>query len=107
MTSLDADSLKNWETLADWGTIFVIVGVAGEGIEILIKFFEPRLKQKQKWRHLFHKADPWINLVGGIFWMMVVLGLWAEFKGSRKSKIILDAENARVNQQAGTAFKLA
>ena len=100
MTALDSASLKYWESVADWGTVFVIIGVAGEGVEILVKFFEPCLKRTQKWRHFFHKADPWINMIGGLFWIMVVLGLWAEFKGNHLAKVILDKENVELHARA-------
>jgi len=100
MTTLDSASLKYWELVADWGTKLVIIGVAGEGVELLVKCFESSLKKKQQWRHFFHKADPWINTVGGIFWIMVVLGLWAEFRGNHMAKVILDKDNAELHDRA-------
>lgn len=100
MTAFDSASLKHFESLADWGTKLVIIGVAGEGIELLIKFFEPRLKKRLKWRHFFHKTDPWINAVGGVFWIMVVLGLCWEFSGNHKAKVILDKDNAELHLKA-------
>jgi hypothetical protein len=100
MTAFDPGSLSHWESFADWGTKFVIVGVAGEGLELFIKFIARPLRKRASWRHFFHKADPWIDFVGTVFWIMVVCGLWAEFKGNHMSKIILDKDNAQLHLQA-------
>src|SRR6267142_631907 len=103
MIAFDAASLKQWELVADWGTAFVIIGVAGEGVELLVKCFENRLKKSRNADIFFHKADPWINLIGGLFWMMVPLGLWAEFRGNHNAKVILDRDNAELHGLASAA----
>jgi hypothetical protein len=44
MTAADAASLNSWESMADFGTWLVIIGVAGEGLEIGIKICEHKIK---------------------------------------------------------------
>lgn len=106
MTALDLASLSWWETVADIGTWLVIVGVAGEGIEIVLKIIEHKSKH-QGFKHWYEKYEFSIDVVGGIFWMMVVIGLLMEFRGSHESQRIVQTENTRITQEAGEAIKQA
>jgi hypothetical protein len=106
MTALDSASLKSAEALADWGTWLVIIGVAGEGIEIAIKICEHKVKNEgfSAWCKKHNFA---IEIWGGIFWLMVVVGLGMEFRGNHKSQQIVQNENTRITQIAGEAIKQA
>jgi len=67
MVALDSSVLKFWEALADWGTWLVIIGVAGEGIEILLKILERKCKN-EKFSGWYKKRDfaiePWSGVFG-------------------------------------------
>lgn len=91
MTSLDSSSLKFWEGLANWGMVVVIIGVAGEGVEIIAKLLF------KKWYERYEKM---VDVVGFVFWVMVVFGLAIEFRGDNKSKEITDRENAQLTYRA-------
>lgn len=88
MTALDLSSLKIWESVGEWGFVFVWVGVAGEGVEIFIKLFRPNLYDRKKFC---------LDVIGAIFWMILVAGLAVEFWGNHKAMRIADAENARLH----------
>src|SRR4051812_45056634 len=104
MSPEDALSLSRWELVADVATWAVIIGVAGEGIELILKL----LKHFNKLPEFCIKYDFWIDTVAGIFfWMMVVGGLVFELRGSHKVKVISDRENARINKLAGDANEQA
>jgi len=91
-------SLDAWETLGDIGTVMVIIGVAGEGIEILVKW------KRKEW---YHKNESKIDLIGGVFWMLVVAGLAIEFRGNYKAKKIEEENTARLNIEAANARREA
>ena len=42
MTALDSSWLKFWEFVSEFGFIMVIVGVVGEGTELVVKWIERR-----------------------------------------------------------------
>jgi hypothetical protein len=88
MTALDLSSLRFWEMFSEIGFVLVIVGVAGEVVEL----FE-RLVRKKSTR---------INLAR-VFWAIVVAGLGMEFLGSHNAMRIADAENARLHVVANLA----
>jgi len=106
MTAADAASLSSWESIANFGTWLVIIGVAGEGLEILFKICEHKFRENRflKWcgAHEF-----WIDILGGICWIMVVIGLVMELRGSNEAQLIVKQENARVTKEAGEAVERA
>ena len=99
MSAIDSASLNSFERWADFGTWLVIIGVAGEGVEILLKILQHKLTCKTflLWceRHEFS-----IEIWGALFWIMVVAGLAVEFRYGHKAKTISDAENVRLVQKA-------
>src|SRR5438067_1363896 len=107
MTLLDTTSLKTWEFIADAGTWMVIIGVAGEGLELIVKVVE-RKWPCGKCAQWSHKHEFLIQgALGSAFWIMVVLGLGIEFRGNHNAKQIEDKENTRLNLEAGIARKEA
>ncbi len=69
------------------GTVFVFVGVVGEGIEICAKFI---------FRFRSSKFDRILDLIGGVFWIVLVIGLTIEFKEAAKNDndvALLEAQN--------------
>lgn len=106
MSAIDASSLNFWETVADVGTWFVIIGVAGEGLEILLKLRRHKSKN-EKFLTWYAKHDFAIEIIGGICWLMVVVGLGIEFEGNHKSQQIVKNENTRITKEAGKAIGLA
>jgi hypothetical protein len=97
MITFDSSSLKFWESVGLWGFVFVWVGVAGEGVEIFIKFFRPKLYNRKK---------SCLDAIGAVFWIVLVVALAVEFIGNIKAMRIADAENARLNERA-SKFELA
>ena len=106
MSIVDSASLKFWELVADIGTWAVILGVAGEGLEITVKILEHKCKN-EKFLAWCQKHKFSIEIWGGIFWAIVVLGLATEFKGNHESQKITGAENARLTTQAAKAIERA
>jgi hypothetical protein len=96
MTSLDLTSLKFWESVGLWGFVFVWVGVAGEGVEIFIKLFRAKLYDRKK--RIF-------DVIGAVFWIILVVALATEFLGNMKAMQIADGVNSRLNAEAGQARK--
>jgi hypothetical protein len=112
MSAADAASLRFWESVADVATWAVIIGVAGEVIEILLKFLKLKFDKRRKSDPQLHppKHIEWIErhdigleIFGGVFWMLVVLGLIFEWRGSHKAKDITDREARRLTQQLDAA----
>lgn len=60
------------------GAVLVFVGVVGEGAEILTKIF------CHKWAE---KRERLLDAVGGMFWIILILGLWIEFSEAAQSDI--------------------
>lgn len=96
MTPIDPSALKFWESVGEWGFIFVWVGVAGEGIEISIKLFCPKLYDKKK---------SCLDLIGAIFWLVLVAALAVEFWGNHKAMQLADSMNSQLNTEAAQARK--
>src|SRR3989442_871391 len=94
MNILDSESLKMWEAVADLGFKGVIFGVAGEGVEICIKLFA------KKWWNKWQRP---LEIIGAIFWMILVVGLAVEYKGNKEVVKLIDAENGRLDREAGMA----
>jgi hypothetical protein len=94
MTALDSSSLKFWEVVGLWGFIFVWVGVAGEGVEIFIKLFQRKLYERKKFC---------LDVIGAVFWIVLVIGLAVEFLGNVKAMRIADSINSRLDAEAGQA----
>lgn len=110
MSGSELETLRRWEIFADIGTWMVIVGVFGEGLEIGLKLIAGLSKESSKpWMRTcaswHHKHEVSVDFVGGIFWLIVVAGLAMEFEGNHKVKIIEQAENTRLNTEAGNARK--
>jgi hypothetical protein len=106
MTAAVSSSLSSWEMLADWGTLLVIIGVAGEGIELALKILD-RKSKSERFKNWYKRHEFSIEICGVIFWMMVVVGLVMEFRGNHKSQQIVKVENTRITEEAGEARKLA
>lgn len=98
MNSLDSTSLTFWESVGLWGFIFVWVGVAGEGVDIFIKLFCKKLHERKK-----HSLD----VIGAVFWVVLVIALAIEFLGNVQAMRIADLINSRLNDEAGQARKAA
>lgn len=92
MTALDSSSLKFWEVFSEIGFVLVIVGVAGEAVEL----FE-RLVRRKSARIFWAK----------VFWGILVFGLAMEFLGSHNASRIADTENAKLSKLAGEAAERA
>jgi len=77
----------------------VIIGVAGEGVEIVLKIMQHKLTNENflAWCKLQEFA---IEIWGAVFWIIVVIGLAVEFRYGHKAKTITDAENVRLIQNA-------
>jgi hypothetical protein len=91
MTSLDSASLIFWESVAEWGFRMVFIGVAGEGAEIIAKLF---------FKKSFKKHEHSWDIFSGICWLILVVGLAIEFKGTHNVTRLSDAENARLTEAA-------
>lgn len=102
MSFFEFSSRNGWEAFADVGTWMVIVGVAGEGIEIGIKLFERKYKWLEKW---YDKHELAVDIFGAFFWFVVVLGLVIELKGNGEARIFADKENAVLVDKAEQARK--
>lgn len=96
MMPFDSSSLKFWESVAEWGFIFVLVGVVGEGLEIGAKIFFPIV---------YKKRERCLDIIGGVFWVVLVLALGVELLGSHKARLIADRVNSRLNKEAGDTRK--
>ena len=137
MLFLDSASLRTCDSVANIGTCLVIIGVALEGCELAIKSAKLAKKRSENIRRLLSKLNfvrkilgwcerrwlvtPRFNKclercekyeleidVSGWFWLaMVVLGLMMELAGSSKATDIRDAANAKLQERAGIANKLA
>ena len=98
MTSLDSASLKFWESVAEWGFRMVFIGVAGEGAEIIAKLF---------FKKSFKKHEHSWDIFSGICWLILVVGLAIEFKGTHNVTLLSDSENARLTEEAARLNKEA
>ncbi len=47
MVPADSALLESFESLADWGAMLVIIGVAGEGVEIVLKICNHKSKNER------------------------------------------------------------
>jgi len=99
MSAIDSESLNSFEWLADFGTWLVIIGVAGEGVEIVLKVLQHKLTN-EKFLAWCKNHEFSIEIWGALFWLMVVIGLAVEFRYGHKAKTITDRENARLTQNA-------
>jgi hypothetical protein len=106
MSVIDAASLKSWESFADLGAWLVIIGVAGEGGEIVLKILKHKLKN-MCFLGWYNKHEFSIELFAAVFWIMVVVGLAMEFRGNHKAKTITDRENVRLTQNAANLMEHA
>lgn len=83
------------------GIVLVVVGVAGEGVDIFVKIF---FKEWSKKRELG------IEIIAAIFWAMVVFGLTLEmFEAAKSDKefMVLTKQSADANKLAGEANERA
>jgi hypothetical protein len=110
MSASDSFWLIIWELIAAIGVIVVIVGIIGEGSELLVKWalktkykkFQKELDDGFRWflAILMKFVRPRILEVETFAFALVVLGLVAEFWGGHKSQQILDRNNSRLNLAA-------
>ena len=110
MSDSDSFWLKVWEWVSTISVVVVIVGIIGEGAELLLKFAnKKKYKRLQRgWGIQFrwHLAGlmkfvrPRLLEVETFAFALVVLGLVGEFWGSQKEKQILDRNNAQLNLAA-------
>jgi hypothetical protein len=98
MPSADLSWFNFWELVGEWGFVFVIAGVAGEGIEIFIKLFRPKLYNRKK---------SCLDIIGAIFWIILVVALAVEFLGNFKAIQIAGRINAELHATASQAEKEA
>ncbi len=98
MTILDSESLRFWESVGEVGFCLVIVGVLGEGAEIVVKLFRQELYKRKQLR---------FDLFAAVCWVILVVGLAVEFWGNHKAMRIAAKESDRLNVEAGHARELA
>lgn len=72
----------------------VLIGVIGEGVEIVAKLF---------FEHWYKKHEKKFDKIGAVFWIVVVIGLALEIPDAAK----VERENANLNREAGDARKMA
>lgn len=104
MTSETYELLNAWESYADVGSVMVIVGVAGEGVEIAVKFLEKKNERLREW---YERHELSIEFVGFVFWVMVVVGLGVEWRGNHKSSGIKEDDRARLTTILDATTRLA
>lgn len=100
MPSPETTELAHAKFLAEMGVWLVIIGVAGEGVEIVIKLATRKLHFKESFWH-------WLDVISAIFWIMVVVGLVIEQKGSNRVAEINERDNAELHFKASEAAKQA
>jgi hypothetical protein len=112
MSIPDSSSLKFWEFVSELGFLAVIVGVIGESAELVVKWGRKRRLRKWLNKHirrqlvfLVKTVDPRLLPVETAFFIVLVIGLAAEFLGSHMAMQIADRESARLNAEAGQARK--
>lgn len=101
-TSATSELLISWELYATVGSVMVIVGVAGEGVEIAVKFLEKRNERLRAW---YERHALTVEFVGFVFWVMVVIGLMMEWRGNQKSTAIKEDETAELTKELILAKK--
>lgn len=110
MTALTSGLLSSWELYADVGLWMVVVGVAGEVVEIGIKhieqgrFLEHRGIQFNEWSKS-HALE--IEFLGFVFWILVVIGLVMEWRGSHKASGIRQDEIIRLTKTLDSTTMVA
>jgi len=102
MTALDSSWLKFWEFVSEFGFIMVIVGVVGEGTELVVKWIERR-----KGKATAPTKVRWLLPVETLSFAILVVGLGMEFLGSHNAMRIADAQNVRLNGLASAANERA
>jgi hypothetical protein len=105
-------SIESWETLAEIGTALVILGVSGEGAEMLIKAAKLHKAKKADSKHWRlhsrpHLALEWcdkhelgLEIFGFVCWLLVVVGLIIELRSSHEARLLANAENAALKERA-------
>jgi hypothetical protein len=113
-------SSETWERIADFGSWMVVWGVLGEGLEISIKLAQLlRIKWNRIWNWLslcsilrglrskcalcFEWCDRHelaIEVWGGFWWLVVVLGLVIELGANQRARRIDGAENVQLHKRA-------
>jgi hypothetical protein len=99
MTFMDSSSLTFWEIISEVGFIMVIVGVVGEGIELVVEWLERHKPEGTQ------KKPQWLLPVATLSFVILVVGLAMEFLGSHNAMRIADSQNARLNKEAADARK--
>jgi hypothetical protein len=101
MTTLDSSALNSWGGWADVGCVLVIIGIVGEGAELIVKWGEKECFRKWfEYRLNPNILSSFVKFVGPIilpvetiFAFMVILGLSIEFLGTHKANGILYRNN--------------
>ena len=94
MSVIDASWLKFWGFVSEIGFVMVIVGVIGEGAELLVKWVERRREKATPKKKL-----TWLLPVETASFVVLVVGLAMEFVGGYIAKQIMDAENVCLTAQ--------
>src|SRR6266446_1909351 len=102
MSFLDSSSLSFWESVSEFGFVMVIVGVVGEGAELVVKW-----RKRRREESILEKESPWMLPIETAFFALLVLGLAVEFIGSHKAMRIAREESNRLAVIAANANKLA
>ena len=93
-TSLPPMLLVSEFVAKHFGAVLVFIGVVGEGVEIVLKFICENPSRTFARR---------LEFIGGIFWIVLVVGLWMEFSEAAKS----DVEVAQAEKDAAASVKTA
>jgi hypothetical protein len=99
MTFMDSSSLTFWEIISEVGFILVIVGVVGEGAELVVEWIKRHEPEGTR------KKRKWLLPVETLSFVILVVGLALEFLGSHEAMRIADAQNASLNKEAADARK--
>jgi hypothetical protein len=100
VTIPDSSSLKLWEFVSEFGFVMVIVGVVGEGFELIVKWGDRRRGKATSKKDL-----EWLLPVETLFFVILTIGLAMEFLGSHNAMRISDAENGRLNLLSNGAYE--
>src|SRR5438445_13334616 len=107
MADPDSLSFKFWELVSEIGFIIVIIGVIGEGAELVVKWVTWKRCHKRFSKALRRVMFPTIRLlkrrslpIETVFFTALVFGVSMEFYGSHKPMQIVDRQNTRLNKDA-------
>jgi hypothetical protein len=115
-----SDSADTWEKIADAGSWAVIIGVAAEFPELILKLIEGSLKKWPQFENWFQsrsclkrahnglkKWEVVIDSVAFVAWLVIVVGLVIELGANQRARIIQDAEFSEVVSNAANTQLVA